>query len=225
MEKNFFIPLLLGMCGVLVLVSLGFWQVHRLSWKQAILSDIDNTITAEPVELNLELITRKDQYLPVRAEGQILQEEAHVLISLKTKGAGYRLISAFETLSGKILLDQGFISLEHKNKLRVTRRVDVLGNLYWPDEIDSFTPEPDQEKKIWFARDIKRIALELNTKPILLVARSITPNNSNVMMLPISSVRIPNNHFQYAITWFSLAFVWLGMTVYLLWRIRVEKNS
>ena len=81
------------MCGVLVLVSLGFWQVHRLSWKQAILSDIDNTITAEPVELNLELITRKDQYLPVRAEGQILQEEAHVLISLKTKGAGYRLIS------------------------------------------------------------------------------------------------------------------------------------
>ena len=225
MEKNFFIPLLLGMCGVLVLVSLGFWQVHRLSWKQAILSDIDNTITAEPVELNLELITRKDQYLPVRSEGQILQEEAHVLISLKTKGAGYRLISVFETLSGKILLDQGFISLERKNKLRVTRRVDVLGNLYWPDEIDSFTPEPDQEKKIWFARDIKRIALALNTKPILLVARSITPNNSNVMMLPISSVRIPNNHFQYAITWFSLAFVWLGMTVYLLWRIRVEKNS
>ena len=101
----------------------------------------------------------------------------------------------------------------------------IRDSLYWPDEIDSFTPEPDQEKKIWFARDIKRIALELNTKPILLVARSITPNNSNVMMLPISSVRIPNNHFQYAITWFSLAFVWLGMTVYLLWRIRVEKNS
>ena len=225
MVRDFFIPLIFGVCGVLVLVSLGFWQVHRLSWKQDILNNIDNKIKAEPVELNLQSVTEKDQYLPVRAEGHILNEEAHVLISLKNKGAGYRLISVFETRSGKILLDQGFISLEDKNKLRVRSRVDVLGNLYWPDEIDSFTPEPDKEKKIWFARDIKRIALELNTKPILLVARSISPYKPYVMSLPINSVRIPNNHLQYAITWFSLALVWLGMTVYLLWRIRIEKNS
>jgi surfeit locus 1 family protein len=31
---------------------------------------------------------------------------------------------------------------------------------------------------------------------------------------------IPNDHWGYAVQWFSLAAVWLGMTAYLLWRIR-----
>ena len=38
--------------------------------------------------------------------------------------------------------------------------------------------------------------------------------------MPVDSSGIPNDHMNYAITWFSLAAVWLGMTAYLLWRIR-----
>jgi surfeit locus 1 family protein len=38
--------------------------------------------------------------------------------------------------------------------------------------------------------------------------------------LPVDTQGIPNNHLNYAVTWFSLAAVWAGMTLLLLWRIR-----
>ena len=34
------------------------------------------------------------------------------------------------------------------------------------------------------------------------------------------TVNLPNDHLQYAITWFSLAAVWSLMTILWLWRIR-----
>ena len=33
-------------------------------------------------------------------------------------------------------------------------------------------------------------------------------------------MNIPNDHLEYAITWFGLAAVWAVMTGYLLWRIK-----
>jgi surfeit locus 1 family protein len=40
--------------------------------------------------------------------------------------------------------------------------------------------------------------------------------------MPLDTSAIPNDHWQYAVTWFSLALVWFVMTVFLLWRIRQQ---
>ena len=53
----------------------------------------------------------------------------------------------------------------------------------------------------------------------LVVAREVTPSEG-LQPLGVTTSGIPNDHLQYAGTWFSLAAVWLGMTGYLLWRIR-----
>jgi surfeit locus 1 family protein len=45
-----------------------------------------------------------------------------------------------------------------------------------------------------------------------------------VTPLPVDTSGIPNDHLNYAITWFSLAALWMGMTLYLLWRIRRKPN-
>ena len=155
----------------------------------------------------------------------ILISEVHVLISIKYKGPGYRVISAFDLGSRKVLLDQGFMPLNAKDNLSKPWQADVIGNLYWPSEIDSFTPKPDFTKGIWFARDVAKIAKKLGTDPVMIVAKSISPQRPEVVTLPITPDRIPNNHFQYAVTWFSLAFVWAGMTLYLVWRIRYTKRN
>jgi surfeit locus 1 family protein len=39
------------------------------------------------------------------------------------------------------------------------------------------------------------------------------------MPLPVT-VNVPNNHLEYAITWFSLAVTWAVMTALLLWRMK-----
>ena len=93
-----------------------------------------------------------------------------------------------------------------------TGEVTVTGNLHWPQEIDSFTPEPDLEANIWFARDLPAMAETLNSEPLLIVARTTSLPDGPVMPLPVDTAGIPNDHLQYAITWFSLALIWVAMT-------------
>ncbi|HCT33990.1 MAG TPA: SURF1 family protein, partial [Sulfitobacter sp.] len=101
----------------------------------------------------------------------------------------------------------------------------VTGNLQWPRETDSFTPEADLKGNIWFARDVPDMAQTLGTEPVLLVARSSTPQPAGISPLPVDTARIPNDHLQYAITWFSLAAIWLGMSLFFLRRRRAPKTE
>ncbi len=64
------------------------------------------------------------------------------------------------------------------------------------------------------------MAAALETEPVLLVAREVAGDAQGIVPVPVTTEGIPNNHREYAITWFSLAAVWAGMTLYLLWRIR-----
>ena len=100
------------------------------------------------------------------------------------------------------------------------------GNLQWPDETDSFTPEPDLRGNIWYARDLPAMAEALGTRPILLVQRDpgTGPWAEVATPLPIDTSRIPNNHLQYALTWYGLAIVWLAMSFYF-WRRRAPASE
>lgn len=218
--KRMIVPALIGVVGCAILIALGTWQVQRLAWKQGVLAEIDTRIQSEPVELPIWAELSEDLYLPVIASGTITDEEIHVLISIKQRGAGYRVISAFETDGRRVLIDRGFIGLEDKDNARLPVEAVVTGNLHWPDEIDSFTPEPDVERDIWFARDVDAMADALQTEPLLIILRSSSEPDQVVEPLPINSAGIPNDHLSYAITWFSLAAIWFVMTLYLLWRIR-----
>jgi surfeit locus 1 family protein len=62
------------------------------------------------------------------------------------------------------------------------------------------------------------MAEALGTEPLLVVAREV-PGDA-VLLRPIDAAGVPNDHLEYAVTWFSLAAIWAGMTVALVWRIR-----
>ena len=64
------------------------------------------------------------------------------------------------------------------------------------------------------------MAAHLGTDPVLMVLRNGEGEGAKITPLPIDTSGIPNNHMQYAFTWFSLAFIWLVMTGYFIWRIR-----
>ncbi len=214
--------LIFGLAGLGVLISLGVWQVQRLAWKQDVLAEIESRISADPVELPETVSEAVDRYLPVTISGEMEPGEIHVLVSVKQVGAGYRIIQPFSTGDRTILVDRGFVPTTEKETVRQIGRMQVAGNLHWPDEIDSYTPVPDIDANIWFARDVPNLAAALGAEPILLIARSKT--DPEVTPLPVDTAGIPNDHLQYAITWFGLALVWAAMTGYFLWRNRAPSE-
>jgi surfeit locus 1 family protein len=221
--NRFIFLIIIGLGGTAILVSLGTWQVQRLTWKQSVIADITARIDAVPVALPTAPDADADSYLPVEAMGRLTGDTIRVLVSQKDVGAGYRLITALNMGDRKVLVDRGFVAVNEKGIATPDMAVTVTGNLQWPQEIDGFTPEPDLANNIWFARDVPALAATLDTQPILIVARSLGTDDPVVTPLPVDTARIPNDHLQYAVTWFSLAAIWLTMSVLFLMRRRGAK--
>ncbi|MFX0544909.1 SURF1 family protein [Roseovarius sp. S1116L3] len=218
--RRLLVPLLIGVIGTGILIGLGTWQVQRLAWKEGILATIDARLAAAPADLPAEPDAEADKYMPVAVEGTLMPAELHVLVGAKDLGAGYRLIQAFETGGRRIMVDRGLVPLEAKDAQREGGRARLIGNLHWPEEVDSYTPAPDEGRGIWFARDVPAMAKALGTEPVLLVVRRQEAGpGGEITALPVDTAAISNNHLQYAITWFSLAAIWLMMTGYLIWRV------
>ncbi len=212
-------PLVFGLGGVAILMSLGIWQVQRLAWKEGVLEEIEARISAPPEALLDALDPDTHRYMPVAVDGTLGGDYVRVLVSQRGQGAQYRVISPFETAAGRIMVDRGVMSTEGVPPEQADL-VTVTGNLHWPEEVDGFTPEPDLARNIWYARDVDALAARLEADPVLIIARDLSVSDAPLTPLPVDTSGIPNDHLNYAITWFSLAALWLGMTLYLLWRIR-----
>jgi surfeit locus 1 family protein len=219
MIRRVLLPLAFGAIGIGILLGLGFWQLARLEVKEAYLAQIETALSAAPVALPAQPDAVADKFRAVIVTGQFTGDALDVLVSRKEVGAGVRVIEAFVTDTGqRILVDRGFVADASRTAGHATDVAEVTGNLHWPVEVDSYTPAPDIKTGLWFARDVPAMAVALKTDPVMLVARSNT--GGGVDPMPVDTAGIPNDHMQYAITWFSLAVVWAGMTGLYLWRNR-----
>jgi len=219
--RRFILPLLFGIVGCAVLATLGTWQLDRLAWKTAMLDEIDVRIAAEPVALPETFDIEADRFLPVVVSGRTLGDELVALTSVPRVGPGFRVVSAFETDTGRrILVDEGFVLSAQRDVERAPVAMSVVGNLHWPREVDGFTPEPDLANGMVFARDVDVMAAALGTETVLVVARDVSGTAPRATPLPVTSEGIPNSHLGYAIQWYGLAMVWAGMTAFFLWRMR-----
>ncbi|WP_342070108.1 SURF1 family protein [Yoonia algicola] len=225
MLRKILFPIILGVAGCGVLISLGLWQVERLAWKQEIIAGIDQRLAAPPVPLTRFVYEQSDEYSRVMVSGRPTGEELHVLVSGTEAGTGYRVISKFETDIGPILVDQGLLPLENKDASPLRLQMRMVGTLLWPDDQNSNTPEPDLDRNIWFARNIPAMSEALGTQPLLVVASQTSPADPRLTPLPVNTATIKNDHFEYAVTWFLLAAVWAIMTLFLIFRTTRQKDA
>lgn len=219
MRRVIFLLIISG-AGLAILIGLGTWQLQRKAWKEDLLQTIEANIAAAPAALPQVPAKERDRYRAVTVEGEIEGNALHVFWVTKDAETGYRIIAPFVTTDGRrVLLDRGFIPAAEKAASLTIGQATVTGNLLWPDEGDWTTPAPEVDANILYARDVAYMAERLNTEPVLIVARSATPEAA-VTPQAVTTAGIPNNHLQYAITWFSLAFIWAAMTIYFLRRSR-----
>ena len=219
MLRRMIFPILMGIVGCAVLIWLGIWQVQRMQWKNGVLDQIAAMVVSDPVALPTAPTEADDKYRPVLVDGRFTGAFVEVLAGEGGAVPGVRIIEAFEVDDGRrVLIDRGYLGQEARAIPRPAHAAQVVGNLHWPQDADSYTPPPDSKSGLWFARDLPAMAAKLGTEPILIVAR--LPTGDGIDPVPVDTSNIPNNHWGYAIQWFSLAAVWAGMTGYLLWRIR-----
>lgn len=220
--RRLIFPLVLGLGGCAILVSLGIWQLDRLGWKTGVIARIEARIDDDPVAIPEALDPEADKYMPVTVTGRLTGEEAHVLTSLD--GPGYRVIGVIDAGGRRIMADLGYIPLEAKDAERQAAEVTVTGHLHWPQETDAWTPEPDAGN-IWFARQVPDMAGVLGTEETLIIAETVSEPGLGVTPVPIDTGDIPNNHLGYTIQWFGLALVWAIMSGWLALRTLRKEDT
>ncbi len=232
--RGIVLPGVLALVGVIILCGLGVWQVQRLHWKEALVATVEARIHAAPVPapgpdawpVDLE----RYDYQPVTVSGRLLNDkEIHVFASLLEPngplgGVGYRVVTPLETDDGwYLLVNRGFVPEAKKDPAtrpegELPGEVAVTGILRPADKRGMFTPANDTARNIWFNRDPEEIGAFLK-----LPAGKIAPYTIDAVFDPAvpvpqggeTVVSFPNNHLQYAVTWFGLALALAG--VYLVW--------
>lgn len=205
-------PVLMGVVGTAVLLTLGAWQMQRLAWKEALIAELDARLAADPVPLPTAPDPVRDQFLRVEVDGTLAEGVAYVLTTRRPQGPGFRIIAPVEVADRKVLADFGYVPEAEKATALPPPGTEtrVTGALYWPESRDIFTPEPDLAQNLWFIRDTGSMAKALGTEPVLIIAE-----RHSLGQRPLAeriAHDLPNNHLGYALTWFSLAVICIVMS-------------
>jgi surfeit locus 1 family protein len=215
-----------------ILVGLGVWQLKRLAWKQDLLARVAaaQTASAVPVADVLRAAVRGEDagYRRVTAVCPGLSTAPYVeLYAIIDGEMGTRLISVCRLEGapyGSILVDRGFVHATISARPTVQaddqRPVGIRGVLRAPERRTFVQAPNDPAHGRFFGRQIAPLADALhapNPAPWFLMAEtSSNPEWLALKPAPLP-VDIPNNHFQYALTWFGLAGALLAVYGAMLW--------
>jgi surfeit locus 1 family protein len=203
-------------------VALGLWQLDRLQWKLGLIAEVQRNLAAPPLSLDAaRKLGPNAQYHRVALDGRFENAKETYLFATDDEGAPvYHVIAPFETRRGTFLVDRGSVPKERLGP--ATRRAGQIGGEtrlvgVWrtPDSPGWFTPLPDRAHRIWYAHDLAAIAKAdgIALRAPVIIEADATPNPGGLPKGGQTRVTFRNEHLQYAITWFALAAVLLGVYI------------
>ncbi|MCP8939237.1 SURF1 family protein [Alsobacter sp. SYSU M60028] len=218
-------PALATLAGFAVLMGLGFWQIERMGAKQRLIHRVEQSVRGAPQVLPPEsawatLRPKSYEYRKVRVEGRFLHDKeihVHGLLSPERPGGqvlqGVYVLTPLQLDDGAVIyVNRGFVPTEKTDQAARREglpegRVAVTGLLRAPEPRGWFLPDDDPAKNSWFVRDplkMARLAGLTRAAPFVLDADA-TPNQGGWPLGGQTRLTFPNDHLQYAITWFALA--------------------
>lgn len=224
-----FWPTVIAIPAVIVMLGLGTWQVQRLHWKEGLIAERTARTAAAPVALPRagdDLAAA--EYRRASVTGAFLHERELYLAARSRNGnPGYDVVTPFLLADGHaVLVDRGWVPLERKDPARrsegqVAGTVTVDGVIRVPRGQSWLTPDNEPDRNIWFWIDLPAMAkaagLAGEVAPVYLEAGP-APNPGGFPIGGQTRIDLPNDHLQYAITWYALA-VALAV-IYVLWHRR-----
>jgi surfeit locus 1 family protein len=236
-SRSLILPGLAALVALAILIGLGTWQLQRRAWKEDLIAQIAARAYGEPGAIVPETDwaawrADQDEFRKVRVTGTFLHQfEAPVygLAPGERQGAplqGYYLITPLKLATGAIVMvNRGFVPTDLRDPARrpeslPSGEVTITGLVRAPEARNSFTPDDDPARNQWFARDPQAIAAAHNLERVapFLIDADGSPNPGGWPRGGQTPLTLPNNHLQYAATWFGIALTLIGVFAAFAWR-------
>jgi surfeit locus 1 family protein len=223
--RGLLLPALLAFA---VLIALGIWQIERKAWKEALIASLTERVAAPPQALPAakdwaKLDPTSDEYRRVKITASFDNTREALVFAAATAfrpdvtSPGYWVFTPARLTDGSVVVvNRGFVPdarRDPKSRLQgeFAEPIEMTGALRWPDDRHWFTPADDPARNLWFTRDPAGIAAAKGLNPQLVAPFYIeqeAPAPPGGLPQPGKLViTLPDNHLQYALTWFGLAAV------------------
>ncbi len=212
-----FWPTVFAVPIVLLCLGLGSWQIQRLFWKEALIAARVAAVAAPPVAASsIAAAAPEMEFHHVSDIGVFLNDKEIFLGATSEAGRnGYQLLTPLKEPDGRIVfVNRGFIPAELKERAkRIAGEPDgplrIKGLLRLPPggRPNWFLPDNRPDMNYWFWVDLPAMAAadKLADVAPFYIDAGATPNPGGWPKGGVTRLALPNDHLQYAITWFSLA--------------------
>lgn len=220
--------LVLGTIAFALLIALGSWQVQRLYWKEELIAQIAERTQSQPLPLSeMEVKYRATgdvDYWPVKLSGTFVHDGERHFFATWEGQSGFYVYTPLKLDDGRFaLVNRGFVPYDFKDAAKrpvgqVTGPVNITGLARNPlsGKPGSLVPDNDPVKNVfyWKDRDVMAATAGLPSGAVVLpffVDVDKTVNPGGLPVGGVTMVDMPNNHLQYAVTWYGLAAALLGV--------------
>ena len=209
-------PTLFTLPALLLMLGLGAWQLERLQWKTALIAERAERTHAPPVALPRagdDLAAA--EYRRVELTGSFLHDRELDLAARSHLGVpGYHIVTPFRLADGQtVLVDRGWVPLARKDARtraqgQLAGEVTMAGIIRRPVGQGWLVPDNEPGHNVWFWFDLPAMASHAA------IAGPLAPVYVDAAAAAIpggyplggeTRIELPNDHLQYAITWFALA--------------------
>jgi surfeit locus 1 family protein len=231
--------------------ALGTWQIFRLQWKLALIERVDQRVHAAPTAAPgiadwPKLSVEDDEYRRVRVSGVYLPASTTWTLASLERGIGYWVLTPLCTADGGIvMINRGFVPAgtggwsprpapapAAANACAAVAggpSVTVTGLLRVSEKTSSLRAN-EPARNYWYTRDVQAIARARGLPAVapyfvdadVASARAAGPVAGVWPVGGLTVISFVNNHLVYALTWFALALMVAGATV---WVVRDARKG
>ena len=219
--RPFFWPTFFTVPAVILLISLGSWQLSRLAEKTELIAQFEQRSNASAISIfQVSKPVEGFEFQRVVAKGKYLNQSEIYLTGRTYEGnAGFHVVTPFSTSDGVILINRGWVSEAYREPSArpfslIEGETLVEGILRLPGRKGYFVPENEPEAGFWFTLKPAEIARHLKQKDMIKNYYIDVIRTGDIITLPIAAevnIDVPNSHFNYALTWFGLALALIGV--------------
>jgi surfeit locus 1 family protein len=229
-------PTIFTIPAILLTLWLGSWQVERLAWKTKLIADREAALSAPPIAVPDDMdAARALDFHRIAGDGTFLNDKELYIGAFSTRDVeGYQVVTPLRLANGKIILvNRGWVPEARKDPAaRAEGQIEgpttmdgILRIPFVPKSMfSSLVPTPINRpnENFWFYVDIPGMVAKDGLDPASVLPFYVEAGPAkNPGGFPVGGqtrISLPNDHLQYAITWYSFAVILAA--IYLIYHYR-----